>query len=894
MTKKKILIHVLGSGSLGHIRLGEMVVYQLSNCFPGAELILVSENNIRPFFKNSDSIRDNCKFIKLKHKKIIKNNQDESLANNGGNLYQYHTNLDEIILKYKPDTVFFLALFPSQVLNRIKNLHNKNILVTWAYKKEQWEIFLNNNYDKYFDTIYLIDLDKPKIEYRENIHYIGPIMPYVNKKTNVSKYLFKKYKLDRNKFTILITVGGGGFSSAGNVLNNINNIIDKFDSKIRFIIISGPFYQKFKILEDQWKNVIVEKYEPYIFELMSHCRLVISEAGYNTINEIITTSTPAILIPGFRNNDDQQARAKFLKRGAGVKVIDNIEKIPAIITKYIKNSKELLKIKKRLSDLQLLKGNDKLFDKIIQLDNNSKEPVVLKVSDACNNNCIYCKLLDIKNKRNKSFNEIKRELGRIKENGTVEVIFPCNTDNRSDFLEIIKYTKSLAFKIKLRTNGRIFIYKTLAKMAVKYIDSFEVFLNSTEKEINLKICLTDSLKQTVYGIRNLIKLKANIQIDTVITNYNYKNLKPLILFCAKNRLYNIWLIYPVIAKNRSRYIPEISESSLYIDNAFVLAKDDNINIITGKLFNNSYINNDLILDYDLAEVKHKKVLDHKQKQISVVVPTYNRKGLLYLTLLSLFYQNYSRDKYEIIVVDDGSDDNTIGMIKKLKPTCNFKYIYWPRSKKYKFGEPDNRAGPARNLGAYHSQGSYLLFWDSDMIAKSDMLKQHFITRPDSNSIVMGTRIMLKKGLLGSLSVIELIISRKLKFNVSQFGELESADRVLQDLQYDVYQYDFPWMLIMSSNLMVARDLFIKFNGFDKNFVFWGAEDSEFAYRLSVAGIKLIINRKAFGYHQFHHKEYVSKNIFVEMVGINMDLAYKKHLDKSFFGVRQRIIELYKQ
>jgi len=880
MTRKKILIHVLGSGSLGHIRLGEMIAYQLSNCFPGAELILVSENDIIPLFKNVGSIRDNCKFIKLKHKKIIKNNQDESLANNGGDLYQYCTNLDEIILKKKPDIIIFLALFPKQVLERIKSLPNKNILITWTYKKEQWEIFLNNNYNKYFDAIYLIDLEKPKITYQKNVHYIGPIRPYLNQKSALSKYLIKKYKLDRNKFTILITAGGGGFASAENVLNNLDQIIDKYNNQVRFIIISGLFYRKFKTLENQRENIIVEKYEPHIFELMPHCQLVISEAGYNTVNEIITTATPAILIPGFRNNDNQQIRAKFLKREAGVKVIDNIKEVSAIITKYMRNNKELLKIKERLSNLQLSDGNEKLFDKIIQLD--SKEPVVLKVGNRCNNNCIYCQLLNIKSRRNKSFNGLCKELDRLKGNGVVKIIFPCNTDNRSDFLKIIKYAKNLGFKIGLRTNGRIFIYKTLAKEVVEYIDRFEIFLNSIEKDENLKICRIDSLAQTIEGVRNLIKLKANIQINTVITNYNYENLKSLILFCAKNRVYNIWLIYPVIAKNKNKYIPKISEAYQYIDDAFVLAKDNNIKIITGKLFNNPYIDDNLILDYDLAEVKYKKVLDDKQKQISVIIPTYNRKEFLYLTLLSLFCQNYSKDKYEIIVVDDGSNDKTIDMIKKLKPTCNFKYVYWPRSKRYKFGEPGNRAGPARNLGAQYAKGSYLLFWDSDMIAPLNMLKQHFVTRPNSKSIVVGIRKMLKKGVLG-----------KLKFNSSQYEKLELADRMIHDLEYNVYQHKFPWMLIMSSNLMITRDLFIKFNGFDKNFVFWGAEDSEFAFRLYSEGIKFIINNKAFGYHQFHQKEYISEDTFVKVAGIHMNLAYKKYLNRSFFEIRQRIIELHK-
>lgn len=98
-------------------------------------------------------------------------------------------------------------------------------------------------------------------------------------------------------------------------------------------------------------------------------------------------------------------------------------------------------------------------------------------------------------------------------------------------------------------------------------------------------------------------------------------------------------------------------------------------------------------------------------EISVIVPTYNRKDLLKDCLQSLFNQSYPKDKYEIIVVDDGSTDGTKEMVKELKPNVTLRYFY------------QNNQGPAsaRNLGIKNAKGKILAFIDSDCVADKNWL-----------------------------------------------------------------------------------------------------------------------------------------------------------------------------
>lgn len=74
--------------------------------------------------------------------------------------------------------------------------------------------------------------------------------------------------------------------------------------------------------------------------------------------------------------------------------------------------------------------------------------------------------------------------------------------------------------------------------------------------------------------------------------------------------------------------------------------------------------------------------------ITVVVPTWNRKEIITRTIETLFAQKVPADHYEVIAVVDGSTDGTAEALHLLRPTCRFRVI-----------EQENR-GPssARNVG----------------------------------------------------------------------------------------------------------------------------------------------------------------------------------------------------
>lgn len=107
--------------------------------------------------------------------------------------------------------------------------------------------------------------------------------------------------------------------------------------------------------------------------------------------------------------------------------------------------------------------------------------------------------------------------------------------------------------------------------------------------------------------------------------------------------------------------------------------------------------------------------------ISVVIPTYNEEKVIGECLDSL--QNQSIKDFEIIIVDDGSSDNTPDIVSKYKNILLLR---------------QNHQGPAmaRNLGASHAKGKILVFVDADMAFDKNFLKN--LTRPIAEGKVKGT------------------------------------------------------------------------------------------------------------------------------------------------------------
>lgn len=119
-------------------------------------------------------------------------------------------------------------------------------------------------------------------------------------------------------------------------------------------------------------------------------------------------------------------------------------------------------------------------------------------------------------------------------------------------------------------------------------------------------------------------------------------------------------------------------------------------------------------------------------KVSIVIPTFNREKLIIGCLNSIIKQTYNN--IEIIIVDDGSTDNTESVIENYINSNNQFNI------KY-FKQKNNGAPSARNLGLKQSTGDYIVFFDSDDFMEIDRIKKQIkcISQNSADACVCGFR-----------------------------------------------------------------------------------------------------------------------------------------------------------
>jgi glycosyltransferase involved in cell wall biosynthesis len=121
----------------------------------------------------------------------------------------------------------------------------------------------------------------------------------------------------------------------------------------------------------------------------------------------------------------------------------------------------------------------------------------------------------------------------------------------------------------------------------------------------------------------------------------------------------------------------------------------------------------------------------KIPKVTIVTPSYNQAAFLEETILSVLNQSYSNIEY--IVVDGGSTDGSLDIIKKYED----RLTWW-------VSEPDNGQSDAINKGFKHATGEIYNWLNSDDILYPDSVKVavHFMQKHPDREVVYGDRIVI--------------------------------------------------------------------------------------------------------------------------------------------------------
>lgn len=236
---------------------------------------------------------------------------------------------------------------------------------------------------------------------------------------------------------------------------------------------------------------------------------------------------------------------------------------------------------------------------------------------------------------------------------------------------------------------------------------------------------------------------------------------------------------------------------------------------------------------------------------SVVVPTYNRVELLRHTLNSLVHQDLGIDQFEVLVVDDGSSDNTAEMVDTFKDKLNLRYF---------FKEDEGyRAGQARNIGIAHAEAPILVMIDSGVLLHSGCLSAHLASHDalDGPVAVVGYVYCFNIDNEDAEQINKVIRFDDPDGTIAELQEKKLWPDVREEF-YSKHTDEFadlpaPWVVYWTCNVSAPTELLREIGAFDEAYKTWGGEDLDIGFRLHQAGSTFVLNRKAAAIHAPHDK-----------------------------------------
>ncbi|OOR10932.1 glycosyl transferase [Bacillus cereus] len=246
--------------------------------------------------------------------------------------------------------------------------------------------------------------------------------------------------------------------------------------------------------------------------------------------------------------------------------------------------------------------------------------------------------------------------------------------------------------------------------------------------------------------------------------------------------------------------------------------------------------------------------------VSIVIPVFNSESVIEQVLNSLIEQDYDKNKYEIILVDDASTDGSVSVIQGF--VDNYENI------KLFVNDKNSGRSKTRNKAIENSSNELVIMLDSDCVPITNQFINRHVEFHMNN----------KKG----LGIGAIYFPSKSNNSFDQFREQRENIR----LRYGEDTINLEFVYVTTANLSIRMENLKESQGFDEDFKYWGSEDIEFGYRLFRNGYEISLINKDGDVH--HFDERISLPVYCKRIKnlaqYNMPILLEKHPEIiNFFG-----------
>jgi len=232
-------------------------------------------------------------------------------------------------------------------------------------------------------------------------------------------------------------------------------------------------------------------------------------------------------------------------------------------------------------------------------------------------------------------------------------------------------------------------------------------------------------------------------------------------------------------------------------------------------------------------------------EIGVIVSSYQRPAHLMRTLTSIELQQGVEGKFEVVISDDGSEDETAELVQAFSDRVDFPVTFVTHP------HDGFQLARCRNEGAAASQARYILFVDGDCILPPNHLAEH-LRRREVGVVMGGDCVRLDEGPSDQVTLETL---RQGLFPATPPAEKRRMrSQARKAWFYNLIGHATKPKLI-GNNIGIWWDDYQRLNGYDQNFVGWGCEDDDLRLRAHRVGLKVkSILRWTYTYHLWHPTE----------------------------------------
>lgn len=258
--------------------------------------------------------------------------------------------------------------------------------------------------------------------------------------------------------------------------------------------------------------------------------------------------------------------------------------------------------------------------------------------------------------------------------------------------------------------------------------------------------------------------------------------------------------------------------------------------------------------------------------LTVVIPTRNRVANIKPTIEALKNQTLDKSQYEVIVVDDNSNDGTHNILPEVRDGWNFKYIFSNTPKPHTWN-----ASVIRNMGALlaDQSSSHLLFVDSDVILPPHALQTYVDDiQLYPNQVIIGPYDFYRQG---NIDIAQPDV-RNDEFNRREVKE--TSQRATDGLA------------CFGGNLCMPKKIFWNVGGFSPD-THIGLEDGDMGLKLWKKQTQFSYEKRVRGIHQWHE---TPADRFPSNMKEHIDALNQKHFHTNDpdYGIVEASREAYEQ